>query len=484
METTEEAGPGPTCEEWAGFAPGHELALRLADADPAGLSDAELVAMLGAARRQTSWTQSVELEAVAELSRRRHAAENRPIGSEIIKRLADEVSLALTVSAGTALGLVYLADSLTQRLPETRKALSAGRIDAARAAVICDGLFGTSDELAAQVERTVNGRAPAATAVQLRHLVRKALKDADPAAAEQRTTTARKGRRVELWHNASGTSDLTGRDMDADEAGAIYNRLTAVAHAMKADGDERCVDELRADLYAALLRGTPLPEAALNLRTTLVPKGHEDGPDTGKPEDRRPGEGSARRSPERSESPDITAAVERQIARGLARMADRHLTGLLAQARRAGRTGSRVALITQAVQAMTDGLEDVRNQWCLTIGQSQGSRPERHGHHRYRPPAAMQALIERRHPTCVFPTCNRRSTACDVDHTKPYDQGGLTCKCNLAPLCRRHHQAKQHHRWRLYQPWPGLLIWVTPAGIWHIVTALITSCSGALRADG
>jgi hypothetical protein len=37
-------------------------------------------------------------------------------------------------------------------------------------------------------------------------------------------------------------------------------------------------------------------------------------------------------------------------------------------------------------------------------------------------------------------------------------------------LCRTHHRiVKQHPQWTLAQPWPGLLIWVTPAGTWHIV---------------
>ncbi|MGI8332802.1 DUF222 domain-containing protein [Actinomadura scrupuli] len=464
-ESTARAGRTPTCEEWATFAPGPELARRLADADPAGLSDDELTAMLGAARRQTSWTQSVELRAVAELSRRRGAAASGPAGPETTKRLIDEVSLALTVSTGAAWGLVQLARALVERLPETRKSLSAGRIDAARAAVICDGLFGTSDELAARVERTVNAKAPALTLVKLKRLVRGALLDADPAAAGKRTSTAREGRRVMLSPNASGTSDLTGRDLDADEAGVIYHRLTSLAREMKADGDVRTIDELRADLYAALLRGAPLPEAARSPRTAPAGKDPEDGP-----EEAGPGAGSRARAPEDADKSDISAAVERQIARGLARVADRHLRGLLTQASRAGRTGSRVALITQAVQAMTDGLADTRRQWCGTAGAFQAAGPGRHGHEGYRPPAAMRRHVRRRHPTCVFPTCDRRSTACDVDHTQPHDQGGVTCACNLAPLCRWHHQAKQHHRWSLYQPWPGLLIWVTPAGIWHIVT--------------
>jgi hypothetical protein len=34
----------------------------------------------------------------------------------------------------------------------------------------------------------------------------------------------------------------------------------------------------------------------------------------------------------------------------------------------------------------------------------------------------------------------------------------------LIPLCRRHHQAKQAHGWRLDQPRPGVLTWTTPPG--------------------
>jgi hypothetical protein len=46
----------------------------------------------------------------------------------------------------------------------------------------------------------------------------------------------------------------------------------------------------------------------------------------------------------------------------------------------------------------------------------------------------------------------------------PYDQGGLTCWCNLAPVCRRHHRAKQAARWHLEQPRPGEMTWRMPSG--------------------
>jgi Domain of unknown function (DUF222) len=82
----------------------------------------------------------------------------------------------------------------------------------------------------------------------------------------------------------------------------------------------------------------------------------------------------------------------------------------------------------------------------------------------YRPSPALRHLIEARDGGCVFPGCGRPASQCDLDHTVPYDRGGRTCLCNLAPLCRRHHEAKQAPGWRLEQPTPGTLIWTTPTG--------------------
>jgi hypothetical protein len=82
----------------------------------------------------------------------------------------------------------------------------------------------------------------------------------------------------------------------------------------------------------------------------------------------------------------------------------------------------------------------------------------------YRPPPTLRHLIEIRHDTCVFPGCRRPAIQCDLDHTIAYERGGRTCLCNLAPLCRRHHEAKQAPGWRLEQSTPGKLTWTTPSG--------------------
>jgi len=82
----------------------------------------------------------------------------------------------------------------------------------------------------------------------------------------------------------------------------------------------------------------------------------------------------------------------------------------------------------------------------------------------YRPPPSLRHLLRARQATCSFPGCRRPATRCDYDHTIPHDQGGRTCECNLAPLCRRHHRAKQAEGWSLTQPTPGVMTWTTPSG--------------------
>ena len=44
------------------------------------------------------------------------------------------------------------------------------------------------------------------------------------------------------------------------------------------------------------------------------------------------------------------------------------------------------------------------------------------------------------------------------------DLGGRTCECGLAPLCRRHHRAKQAPNWGLTQDQPGVMTWQLPHG--------------------
>jgi hypothetical protein len=88
----------------------------------------------------------------------------------------------------------------------------------------------------------------------------------------------------------------------------------------------------------------------------------------------------------------------------------------------------------------------------------------------YRPPVTIRDLVEARDQTCRFPGCRQPAWRGDLDHTTPFHCGGLTCPCNLGPLCRRHHRLKQEHHWKLAQTSPGTFQWKTPAGRIHATT--------------
>jgi hypothetical protein len=88
----------------------------------------------------------------------------------------------------------------------------------------------------------------------------------------------------------------------------------------------------------------------------------------------------------------------------------------------------------------------------------------------YHPSRKLAHLIRARNATCTAPGCRRPAARCDLDHTHPWDDGGATCECNLAPLCRHHHRCKQAERWQLEQPEPGVLKWRTPAGRTYTTT--------------
>ena len=66
--------------------------------------------------------------------------------------------------------------------------------------------------------------------------------------------------------------------------------------------------------------------------------------------------------------------------------------------------------------------------------------------------------------TCVFPWCTRPARTADCDHVIAYDQGGTTCSCNLAALCRRHHRLKTHTTWTYTVLEPGSFLWTSPDG--------------------
>jgi hypothetical protein len=101
---------------------------------------------------------------------------------------------------------------------------------------------------------------------------------------------------------------------------------------------------------------------------------------------------------------------------------------------------------------------------------AEGTCGHEHVEPQYRPSRGLRHLVQARSPWCTAGGCGNHATACDVDHTIPWHKNGITCECNLSPLCRHHHRVKQLEGWHLQQPEPGVLVWHTPAGRTYTTT--------------
>ncbi len=254
------------------LAPGPDLAAWLATAPPAGIDDGDLAAVAGSWRRVASWAQARELAAVAQITARAAArdekADTGPDGrpSQVTPSAAAEVALELTMSQYGASAWADLAVQLAWRLAATGAALAAGTIDLARARLIAEAASPLSDETARAVEARVLPAAGGQTTGMLRAALRRAVIAADPAGAEERRKDAERRSQVVLYPDQDCTATLAGQRLPAVHAAAAMARIKAMARALKASGAGGSIDLLSAQIYLGLLLGTlpiiPPPDGA------------------------------------------------------------------------------------------------------------------------------------------------------------------------------------------------------------------------------
>jgi hypothetical protein len=355
-------------------------------------------------------------------------------------------------------------------------------MDWAKATLFCDALAGVPDGDANDIADAVLGSADGRTTGQLRAALARAVLAYDPDAAERRRNSARKDASVQSWAEGSGNSCLAGRELAPADVIDASAQLTEHARWLREHGATGSTDQLRAAAYVALLTGrsldTLLP-AARDCRaadggsaSTAAADGGVDGVSAGS------GPASTAASGRLGGTINLTMPLSAWLGFGDAPgevagygpadagtcrdLASRAGPGTRWCLTLTGADGRAVAHACASgppragAIAWAAGLRD-RLQFLETGTCSHARRTSR-----YRPPRNLVHLIGVRQRTCSFPGCRRPARRCDLDHTVPYDQGGATCECNIAPLCRRHHQAKQAHGWRLTQDQPGVMTWRLP----------------------
>jgi hypothetical protein len=512
LPRTPAAAPGP------GFASGGALDVRAPDALLAGKADAvtrdgrlamvtddELIGVPRAWRRLESWSSAGTLAAAAELARRRPADRTAPAGpgafpAQLSEFISDEIAAALTVSGPAASGLLDLALDLAIRLPASARALRAGVIDYPRVRLIAEATRILPDDQARQVESEILAKAGQQTPGRLRAAVARAVLAVDPEAATRRREETQKDPRVRRWQEDAGTAALAGYALPPAEVLEADQRLTGQALALRAAGLPGSLEELRARVYLDALLGrdsTPPPPPSDSATPTPGDSAAPAAPSVPAPpaalSDPAPPAASSGPAPSAPPSPpppdqrrvaariNLTlplatalglagqpgtvagfGPVDAPLARDLAALASRHpatrccitLTGDNGHAVGHGCLPGPVVWGKLAARGLTLAISPL----------AQGDCDHRHQESGYQPSRKLQHLIWARNPACTAPGCRRLAARCDLDHTIPYDQGGRTCECDLAPLCRHHHRCKQSEGWRLTQPQPGVMLWTTPAG--------------------
>jgi hypothetical protein len=131
-------------------------------------------------------------------------------------------------------------------------------------------------------------------------------------------------------------------------------------------------------------------------------------------------------------------------------------------------TGDPAGILARALKAATTAAERAADR--AAADRAAGGCAHTTATPHYRPPPRLTEYITARDLTCRFPPCRQPAWRSDLDHTRPYADGGPTCHCNLGGFCRHHHILKHHPDWHITQPTPGTFHWTTPTGRTYTTT--------------
>jgi hypothetical protein len=87
-------------------------------------------------------------------------------------------------------------------------------------------------------------------------------------------------------------------------------------------------------------------------------------------------------------------------------------------------------------------------------------------------------------PADCFPFSSSTSRHMQVDHTTPYERGGVSGVGNYGPMTTTHHRIKTHGRWAVKQPFPGIYLWRDPHGQLYLVDHTGTRMVGEPPGNG
>ena len=397
--------------------PGPDVLTALAAINPFSLDAADRIDYLSAVERQAAWVNALMQRAIVAVAGEEPAvADPATHWQGVDDAPREDVSSALRLSGMSAQRRIDTARSLYSSLPTTRAALESGEISPEHAMVISQEMqhlirSGVDAAIVEEVEQAAVAHAEFHTPGQVGRKVRDAVARHASESVEVATTAAYQTRRVTLYPENDGMATIVAL-LPAPDAQILLKTIDAIAHS--ADGDERTIDQRRADALIWLAVNAPINHeshgrpVAINVTVDIATLfGLADNP--GELEGYGP----------------IPAGVARALA------AD----------------GQWRRLVTDPVEGH-----------LLDLGRRS-----------YRPSQQLSDYLIARDRTCRFPGCNQPRV--DIDHAIPWDSGGETVPENLGLLCRRHHRLKTHGGWSVESKSDGSCLWRSPTGHTYFVPA-------------
>jgi hypothetical protein len=491
----------------------------------AGVNDDELCGLLGARRRLAARQEWETLAALAELIRRRPAANLKLSGPGVMPRVwregtAAEVSVQLAVTERAATMLLGLAWDLAVKLPRTSRMLRDGVIDLDKAHLIAAACANLNPAQAGEAEDILFSTPDIEqkTRSVIRDRAARAVMEVDPDAAQRRREDAVRDRRVEIRPEDSGNAWIAARELPPAAVLAVDRKLTARARQFKKAGIPGTMDELRALAFLERFgEADPLGDLGTG-------DGH-GGQDPRLGGD--PGQGGTGGTGPRTPGSGGGTVTHVNLTAPAADMTQ--------QASRPGEMRGTGPVDPGTIRDMTGrAARDPRSTWCFTVTDEHGrpmahacgrpgpddparrrsrepGKPDSSGppgtatliridrgppgsfgtwryrqgdrdlilefedlagecDHRHRaaghdPGKHLRHLTGVLNAECTFPTCRTPEHDSDYEHSTPYEDGGITCLCTCGPMCRRNHRGKQQHGWTVQGTGqPGWFTWTLPSG--------------------
>ena len=372
--------------------------------------------------------------------------------------IAAEIGANLGVSSASAMVRIARVLNIRHRHPVLWRAVTAGEMRFYEATQVADACVAAG--LGAEACLWLDRQCAIALRIQPWSRVRSKIDAwilmADPALAAERAERAAQARNVGVGRIVDGHCDVWGR-LDAADGVAFDQALNAIAATLHDGRTDHATDaDQLGEAVAARMSRDHRRAAAVGVLAR-----------------------QALGQPELPRAAQIIVRIDATIDHGSLVVGGAETAGLSAggtshaASDRASSPGrllvSPVAEIQGWGPVLTTQLGSMLDGCHVTVRPVIDARrlPVMSG---YEIPDTMRLAVTERWPVDAFPYGSQRSTACDLDHSKPYSDGGLTEAGNLAPLKRFAHRVRTHGGWKLEQSEPGRLVWTSPHGYTYAVT--------------